>query len=337
MTATIVNELAESMFTKEFAQDVSITLGAKPKYLKPKYFYDSVGSELFEQICLQPEYYPTRTEASILEIYSSNIAGIFANESCSIIELGSGSSSKTRMLLQAFLKANHNKSSYRYYFPIDISHSMLKHSVKILSAEFPTLNVIGLPTDYVDGINKVNQFMLSKNITSARKIIVFLGSSIGNFEPNEAETFLKVLADRMNARDLLLIGFDLHKDEKVLSAAYNDSAGITSRFNLNILQRINKELGGEFDTDFFKHYAYYNKQEKRVEMHLISTCKQQVYVRKIDKMFDFGVGESIHTENSYKYTLQEIDDLTTKCGLDIKRHFSDRNYWFDLGLFEKTI
>jgi uncharacterized SAM-dependent methyltransferase len=128
----------------------------------------------------------------------------------------------------------------------------------------------------------------------------------------------------------------LHKDGKILNAAYNDSAGITSKFNINILHRINKELGGEFDTDLFKHHAFYNKQEKRIEMHLISTCKQQVYIKEIDKIFDFEVGESIHTENSYKYTLSEIRDLATICSLNVKRHFSDRNHWFDLVLFEKA-
>jgi L-histidine Nalpha-methyltransferase len=336
MTATIVNELAKPAFIKEFAQDVSVTLSTKPKFLKPKYFYDHKGSELFEEICRQPEYYPTRTEASILERHSSDIADIYAIDSCSIIELGSGSSSKTRMLLQSFVGTKYNKS-YRYYFPIDISHSMLKYSAKILSEQFPTLNVIGLPTDYLDGINKVNQFIVNKNIDSARKIIVFLGSSIGNFERNEAETFLKVLADKMNTKDSLLVGFDLHKNVKILNAAYNDSAGITSKFNMNILHRINKELGGEFDTGLFKHHAFYNKQEKRIEMHLISTCKQQVYIKEIDKIIDFEVGESIHTENSYKYTLPEIHALASKCSLNVKRHFSDNNHWFDLALFEKAI
>jgi L-histidine Nalpha-methyltransferase len=334
MTATIVNELAKPAFTKEFAQDVRVGLSAKSKYLKPKYFYDHTGSELFEEICRQPEYYLTRTEVSILETYSSDIADMHANGSCAIIELGSGSSSKTRILLQPFV-ITRQISTYHYYFPIDISHSMLQDSVNMLSNDFPKLNVMGLSTDYLDGIEKASKLISNENI-SARLIVVFLGSSIGNFEPEEAEKFLKLLANRLNEEDSLLIGFDLHKNEKILNAAYNDSARITAKFNMNILHRINKELGGEFDLSLFKHHAFYNKHKKRIEMHLVSTCKQQVYIREIDSTFDFGIGESIHTENSYKYTIKQIDTLAKRCNLKVKKHFTDRNRWFDLAMFERV-
>jgi L-histidine N-alpha-methyltransferase len=334
MTATIVSELAKPTFTKEFAQDVRVGLSAKSKYLKPKYFYDHTGSELFEEICRQPEYYLTRTEVSILETYSSDIADMHANGSCAIIELGSGSSSKTRILLQPFV-VTRQISTYHYYFPIDISHSMLQDSVNMLSNDFPKLNVMGLSTDYLDGIEKASKLISNEDI-SARLIVVFLGSSIGNFEPEEAEKFLKLLANRLNEEDSLLIGFDLHKNEKILNAAYNDSARITSKFNLNILHRINKELGGEFDLSLFKHHAFYNKHKKRIEMHLVSKCKQQVYIREIDETFDFEIGESIHTENSYKYTIKQIDTLAKRCNLKVKKHFTDRNRWFDLAMFERV-
>jgi L-histidine Nalpha-methyltransferase len=155
---------------------------------------------------------------------------------------------------------------------VDISYSILQNTVKILSNELLNLQIAGLPVDFLDGIDKANQLILHKNIC-AEKIIVFLGSSIGNFVPKEAESFLKVLADKLNEDDSLLIGFDLHKDEKILNAAYNDSAGITAKFNLNILHRINKELGGEFDLNLFKHRVIYNKDNRRIEMHLVSTCK----------------------------------------------------------------
>jgi dimethylhistidine N-methyltransferase len=334
---TIVNELAKPEFIREFARDVKLGLSTKSKYLKPKYFYDNIGSELFEEICRQPEYYLTKTEAAILEMCSSDIAMICSSnnnddDTNAIIELGSGSSLKTRILLQSFLETN--QKCAHYYFPIDISHSILQDTVKMLSSKFPKLKVIGLSTDYLDGIDKANQFINNENIISAQRIVVFLGSSIGNFEPKEAKSFLKVLADKLNKGDLLLVGFDLHKSQKILNAAYNDAAGITAKFNLNILHRINKELGGEFDLNLFKHHAFYNRHKRRIEMHLISTCKQQVYIREIDETFDFEEGESIHTENSYKYTLKQIDNLATGCNLKIKKHFTDRNRWFDLVLFE---
>src|SRR5919197_220901 len=322
MTASIVNKLAKSAFVHEFAQDLRAGLSSRSKYLKPKYFYDHTGSKLFEEICRQPEYYLTRTEVGILEAYSSDIADMHIDGSNTIIiELGSGSSSKTRILLESFLRSKQKPTHY-YYFPIDISYSMLQDTVKMLSSEFPKLQVIGLSTDYLDGIDKANQFVSNKNI-SAQMIIVFLGSTIGNFEPEEAESFLKVLANRLNKGDSLLVGFDLHKNEKVLNPAYNDSAGITAKFNMNILHRINRELGGDFDPSLFKHHAFYNKDKRRIEMHLVSTCKQQVYISEIDKTFDFKEGESIHTENSYKYTLKQIDALAKRCNLKVRKHFTD--------------
>ena len=330
MTARVVNnQSSKPAFNQEFAEDVNLGLSAKPKYLKPKYFYDHTGSELFEEICRQPEYYLTKTEASILGTYSPTIAETQGNDSIAIIELGSGSSLKTRILLQAFLGTNQKSICY---YPIDISHSILQNTVKILSNEFPDLQIVGLPADFLEGIDKANQLISHKNI-SAKKTIIFLGSSIGNFEPKEAELFLKVLAGKLNQDDSLLIGFDLHKSKKILNAAYNDSAGITAKFNLNILHRINKELGGEFDSSLFEHLAFY-KDSTRIEMHLVSACKQHVHIREIDKTVDFERGESIHTENSYKYTLKQIEALAKTCNLKVKKHFTDPNYWFDLAVFK---
>jgi L-histidine Nalpha-methyltransferase len=325
------NQSSKPAFNQKFAEDVMVGLSAKPKYLKPKYFYDPTGSELFEEICRQPEYYVTRTEVSILITYYPTIARMHHNDSIAVIELGSGSSLKTRILLQAFLGTNQKSI---YYYLIDISHSILQNTVKILSNEFPNIQIVGLPSDFLEGIDKANQFISYKNDGYAKKIIVFLGSSIGNFEPKEAELFLKVLADKLSEDDSLLIGFDLHKSEKILSAAYNDSAGVTAKFNLNILHRINKELGGEFDSSLFEHRAFYNKDNRRIEMHLVSTCKQYVYIREIDKTVDFERGESIHTENSYKYTLKQIDALAKRCNLKVRKHFTDPNCWFDLAVFE---
>jgi L-histidine N-alpha-methyltransferase len=329
MDTKIMNQLSKPVFNQQFAEDTKLSLSGKPKYLKPKYFYDYTGSELFEEICRQPEYYLTRTEASILETYSSTIAEMQGNDSIAIIELESGSSLKTRILIQAFLGP---KQKSIYYYPIDISYSILQNTVKILSNELLNLQIAGLPADFLDGIDKANQLILHKNIY-AEKIIVFLGSSIGNFVPKEAESFLKVLADKLNEDDSVLIGFDLHKDEKILNAAYNDSAGITAKFNLNILHRMNKELGGEFDSNLFKHRAFYNKDNRQIEVHLVSTCKQHVYIKEIHKTIDFEQGETIHTENSYKYTLKQIDALAKRCNLKVRKHFTDPNHWFDLAVF----
>jgi len=332
MTAKVVNnQLSKAAFNQEFAEDVALGLSSKSKYLKPKYFYDHRGSELFEEICRQPEYYLTRTEASILGTFSSPITCMQGDDSIAIIELGSGSSLKIRVLIQTFLGTK-QKSIY-YYYPIDISHSILQNAVKILSNEFPNIQIVGLPVEFLEGIDKANQFISHKN-SSAKKIIVFLGSSIGNFEYKEAESFLKVLADKLNEGESLLIGFDLHKNEKILSAAYNDSAGVTAKFNLNILHRINKELGGEFDSNLFEHRAFYNKDDRLIEMHLVSTCKQHMYIREIDKTIHFERGESIHTENSYKYTLKQIDALAKRCNFQVRKHFTDPKSWFDLAMFE---
>lgn len=330
---TTANELANLAFTLKFAQEVNAGLSTKPKYLNPKYFYDDIGSLLFEEICCQPEYYLTNKEATILEKHSSDIVRMTRNGVRSVVELGSGSSLKTRILLKSFLDRSQEPL---YYFPIDISNSILQHTVKQLSDEFPELRILGLSGEYLDGIGKANSFISSTRL-AAQKIIVFLGSTIGNFEPKEAEIFLKGLADRMDRRDLLLIGFDLHKDEETLNAAYNDSGGVTAEFNLNILARINKELGGGFDLRFFTHHAFYNRDMQRIEMHLVSTRKQQVYIREISKTFDFEKDETIHTENSYKYTQEQIDALAGKSGFVLKKHFTDASNWFDLVLLERGI
>ncbi len=212
MVAKVVNnnQLSKPAFNQEFAEDVMVGLSAKSKYLKPKYFYDHTGSELFEEICRQPEYYLTRTEASILGTYSSTIARMQPNDLIAIIELGSGSSLKTRILLQAFLGT---KQKSICYYPIDISHSILRNTVKMLSDEFLNIQIVGLPEDFLEGIDKANQLISYKN-SSAKKIIVFLGSSIGNFEPKEAELFLKVLADKLNEDDSLLIGLTFTRVRK---------------------------------------------------------------------------------------------------------------------------
>jgi len=312
---------------RHFAFDVSVGLRGKRKSLPFRYLYDSAGSKLFEQICLQPEYYPTRTEASILAKFSPMIAQLLNNRAISVIELGSGKSTKTKILLEQF-KA---MAKEVVYFPIDISDAILHETAVSLTTELG-INVIAIPAEYSKGIKKANK-IISKSRIFPRKLILFLGSSIGNFEPREAAAFLRMIRETMKEGDVLLIGFDLHKDRRMLDAAYNDKNGITARFNLNLLERINMELQGQFDVDKFAHIAFYNEKLRRIEMHLVSKEDQNIYIAYLDKFFHFERGETIHTENSYKYDMHQIKDIAKGSGLILKDRFMDEKKWFCLALF----
>jgi dimethylhistidine N-methyltransferase len=312
----------------DFASDVNEGLSCIRKNIKPKYFYDEIGSNLFEQICVQPEYYLTRTEADILRKKSAEIA-LLCPRDISIVELGSGSSCKTRILFRHLLR----KQNFLYYFPIDVSRSILRQSVQKLSSDFSNLYVIGISSDYAEGIDKAIQIINTKHHIPFGKLILFLGSSIGNLEPTNATSFLNLIRDRMEKEDLLLIGFDLQKkDQVILNAAYNDKAGVTAKFNMNLLSRINRELGGHFDLGNFYHHAFYNHDKGRIEMHLVSNTDQRVRIDVIDKSFDFKEGESIHTENSYKYSLEQIHALSENNGFELKMNFLDKKEWFNLAL-----
>ena len=315
-------------------------LASKNKYLSPKYLYDKVGSQLFEQICIQPEYYLTRTEASILSKYAPVISNLLGNN-IHMIELGSGSSSKTAILLSHFS----SQKKRIYYFPIDISSTILAESAQRLKSQFPKTSIVGIASDYNLGIDraaaecKVAEKVKKKNNNddiSYTKLVLFLGSSIGNFELIEARSLLRSVRQRLNASDFLLVGFDLQKDESVLNAAYNDKAGITAKFNLNLLARINRELGGNFELEKFEHYAFYNHEQHRMEMHLISKIDQQLYIEALGKTFSLKKGESIHTENSYKYSLNQIDALAEDCGFGIEKNFTDKKRWFNLALLSPS-
>lgn len=320
---------SEEQLNEEFAQNIKEGLGSRVKHIKPKYLYDGEGSRLFEEICSQPEYYPWRAEASILRQYSMKMASTYVKKDISIIELGSGSSIKTRTLLQEFLL----RQQKLCYFPIDVSKTMLRQTMNKLYTDFSNLLTIGIPSDYIDGVDKANSLIAADSKIPNRKLVIFLGSSIGNFEPKESITFLKNLRSRMDKKDNLLIGFDLDKNKGILEAAYNDKKGITARFNMNLLTRINRELRGEFNLDCFVHRAFYNSFRKRVEMHLVSTKNQQVYVEALGRTFDFDKNENIHTENSYKYSLEGIKEMAEVSQFRIKRNFFDEKKWFTVALF----
>ena len=314
----------------EFGNDISVGLSNLIQKSTPsKYLYDDIGSELFEKITLQPEYYPTKTEIKILENYSNEIIKRLQKETI-LIELGSGSSKKTKFLFNELLK----KQDRLYYFPIDISFNFLASVVTNLENSLKNVIVKGIPYEYIDGINHCNNILFENNIEikNISRLIIFLGSSIGNFEIDDARNFLKDVRLNITNDDFLLIGFDLIKDISLMESAYNDNNSITAMFNLNLLDRINKELGGNFITKNFSHKAFYNKDKKRVEMHLVSIKEQQVFISSINKEIVFRKNETIHTESSYKYSPDDISRLIKRAGFSIEREFFDVNKWYELAL-----
>ena len=291
-----------------------------------------MGSKLFEEICMQPEYYLNRIESQILKNSVDEILKIIGGQEISVIELGNGNSLKTRILLEPFLAKLKRVS----YFPIDVSLKMLKKSIRDLCREYVNLQIYGVCSDYVSGLVKINEFIKLKKKIPNKKFIIFLGSSIGNFDPKDAMGFLHSIARYVRKEDLLLIGIDLEKDKSILDRAYNDKNGITAKFNFNVLARINRELDGEFNISKFEHKSFYNIRKHRIEMHLESKLDQQVRIGAIGKIFYFKKGETIHTENSYKYSLSRFNSLVKKAGLQVIRNFTDPNKQFTLILLKKV-
>jgi dimethylhistidine N-methyltransferase len=297
--------------TSAFAGDVLDGLSQRPKRLSPKYFYDEQGSELFEQITVLPEYYPTRTELSILRDRAGEISAIIPKGSA-LIEFGAGATTKVRLLLQ--------ECAFGAYVPVDISGDFIKAQADALRADFPGLAVYPITADFTA------PFALPQAIAEMPKVGFFPGSTLGNFEPHEACAFLRIAREILGAGAQMVIGVDLEKDERLLYEAYNDKAGITARFNLNVLHRINRELGGNFDLSAFTHRAIYNRDRHRIEMHLISRKSQTL--RVLGHNFSFRAGESIHTENSYKYSLERFTALALGSGWMVRETWTD-----DGGLF----
>lgn len=328
----LIHNSEHFIINNEFVKDVEKGLADKQKHISPKFFYDKKGSKLFEEICDQPEYYLNRSESLILKRSVDEIMNKLGEKQISIIELGNGNSLKTRILLKPFL-ANLRKVCY---FPIDVSLKTLKKSIKDLSKEYVNLEIFGICSDYVSGLMKINDFMKMKNNIPKNKLIIFLGSSIGNFDPKEAKNFLYSLKRYIRQEDALLIGIDLEKDKRILDKAYNDKMGITAKFNLNILARINRELDGEFKLSSFEHKSFYNIHEHRIEMHLESKLDQEVRVGAIKKTFHFKKGETIHTENSYKYSQNNLNELVKNAGLEMIQSFTDRKKQYTLILLKKV-
>jgi dimethylhistidine N-methyltransferase len=292
-------------------------LAGSPKSIPPTYFYDARGSELFEQICNLPEYYPTRTETGILRRHASDIARRIG-PNAQIIEYGSGASEKIRIILDAL-------EAPVAYMPVDISGEYLGDVAERLAVDYPQLEVTAVVADYR------HPFAVPAPRRTARaRASLFTGSTIGNFSPEEAMGFLRHAARRLSGGGALVIGADLRKDPRLLHAAYNDSAGVTAAFNLNLLTRINRELDGTFDVSAFDHYAFYNPIERRIEMHLVSRRPQRVSIS--GRSFYFGTGESIHTENSYKFDVDGFRDMARRAGFVPEAVWLDDERWFSVHL-----
>jgi len=304
----------------EFASDVAAGLTAKPKHLSCRYFYDGDGSRLFAAICELPEYYLTRAETEILQRHAREIASLFVGD-VTVIELGSGNAVKTRLLLEALLTGRRVR-----YVPIDIWRPVLEESAADLLRRFPLLEIVAVAAEYHEGLRHL------RSESDRPRLILWLGSNIGNFTREEAAAFLRRIQGTMTPADRMLVGVDLRKDRAILEAAYDDAAGVTAAFNLNLLARINHELDGNFDLSAFQHRAIYNEDLGRIEMYLVSTRAQNVTIGRIGLTVRFAAGETIHTENSYKYSLAEIQAVATAAGLQDERSWQDAAGRFELHL-----
>jgi L-histidine Nalpha-methyltransferase len=303
-----------------FALDVLVGLSERKKTISSKYFYDEEGSKLFQQIMHLPEYYLTRCEFEILERNGPAIADFVANEKWNLVELGPGDGLKTNLLLMQFL---HKEVDFQYV-PIDISESALQNLVNNLHNQIPRLEVRGLVSDYFNGLKWLNKL----NSADRKNFVLFLGSNIGNFNYSRARVFLRSLWNSLNHGDLVLIGFDLKKDIDLMLAAYNDSQGITEKFNLNLLNRINRELGGNFDVSRFQHFANYDVFSGAMESYLVSQADQKVFIEEIGQTFYFEPWEPIHTEYSYKFLQTDIESLAAETGYLVEYEFQDSHQYF---------
>jgi len=291
-------------------------LAARQKSLPTHFLYDRAGSELFERITELPEYYPTRTERSILEANAPHMIEA-AGEGAALVEFGSGSSAKTRLLLEAAMA----RQPELKYVPIDISADFLRSTAQTLLSEYPRLRVTALAAEYFDAIDALPAH-------DGPRLILFLGSNIGNMTHAEAADFLGRVRARMEPQDRILLGVDLVKDRAILEAAYNDAQGVTGLFNRNVLHRINRELNGHFDVECFRHHAPYDERMARIEMRLHSVGEQHVAVDDVERTFDFADGEYIHTEWSHKYTRETFAALCAPAGLEIAEAWRDPREWF---------
>ncbi|MEL6580812.1 MAG: L-histidine N(alpha)-methyltransferase [Cyanobacteria bacterium J06621_12] len=305
---------------KNDIQDVINGLKQAQKSLPARYFYDQKGSQLFEQICELPEYYPTRTEASILQQYGTEI--IARTQAIELIELGSGSSSKTRYLFDAYRP----QDASLYYVPVDVSDSILKTSAKDLLADYSQLKIQGKVATYSQALQQLAHSNIGK------RMIIFLGSSIGNFNPQECDRLMEEVTSALHPGDYFLLGIDLQKPKEILEAAYNDAQGVTAAFNLNMLQHLNNRFRGNFNLQQFEHQAIYNQTEQQIEMYLISKVEQTVTLANINLTIELGQGEKILTEISRKFDSEKMAIYLSSLnyGLNLIENYTDAQQKFSL-------
>lgn len=323
----VIHHLAHEGESNSFAEDVRDGLSASQKTLPPKYFYDDLGSQLFEAICRLPEYYLTRAESEILSNYADEIVGAVKGP-VRLIELGSGSADKTRYLIEALLR----RQSELHYLPIDISDVSLDRSSAILLHHYSRLRITAYAADYFTALRALAAGGITER-QGKRTIALFLGSNIGNFNADEARAFLREVRSMLHPDDGLLVGADLKKSTDVLVPAYDDSLGVTSAFNRNLLARINRELDADFDIEKFEHRAIYNERAGRIESHLVSREPQTIHIRAIDLEVAFDEGESIHTENSYKFDPEQLAELARQSGFRLEKTWLDSFKRFSFNLF----
>lgn len=317
MPTPITKETALS----QFAKDVKDGFNKNPKELSSKYFYDQHGDKLFQEIMNMPEYYLTNSEYEIFEQHKENILNIFGQQPFDLIELGAGDGTKTKVLLQFFLEQQGLDFQYE---PVDISKNALLLLEADLKENLPNLKVNSQQGDYFEVLKNL------KKDTSKSKVVLFLGANIGNFVKGQAQTFLSEMANNLNPGDLTLIGFDLKKDPAVILEAYNDKAGITAAFNLNVLKRMNRELNADFNVEAFKHWETYDPVTGATRSFIVSTKAQQVYIGALDERISFEAWEAINVELSQKYSLSEIKQLANNSGFEIVEHlFDEKKYFVD--------
>jgi L-histidine Nalpha-methyltransferase len=310
----------ENMSLKEqtFSGDVLVGLSKTPKKISSKYFYDKRGTKLFQKIMDLPEYYLTHCEFNILRTKKEEFSRLLKNEPFNLVELGAGDGRKTSILLEHFLK---KKLTFKY-IPIDISESAMKILTQFLNQKFPSLEAEGIVAEYFEGLKWLSNLSFHKNM------VLFLGSNLGNFNKTQSRVFLHNLWNSLQHGDYTVIGFDLKKDIDLMLKAYNDSQNITSEFNLNLLRRINRELGGNFDLKKFRHYSNYDVFTGAMESYLVSLESQEVFLKKVGQSFSFEAWEPIHTEYSYKYLISDIEKLAEETGYSIEKQLYDSKKYF---------
>jgi len=326
MKSSVEGVVEVSELNEVFVESVFIGLSKKQKTLPCKYFYDEIGSQLFEKICETDEYYVTRTEIHLYKQYAHEMAS-FIGERALIIEPGAGSVKKIGLLLSKLINPVG-------FIPMDISEEILKLSSQQLSMEFPDIDISPIVIDFLNEEELSYIFStLPKQPLANKRVIFFPGSTIGNFHPDEAEYFLKRFSSNLESGDGLLIGVDLVKDANVLEKAYDDKKGVTAQFNLNLLHRINREIQGDFQIELFAHKAVFNKEKSRIEMHLVSIKDQSVQIA--GKSFEFFKDETIHTENSYKYSIESFSQVALAAGFILKNTWKDQKNLFSIHYLEK--